>query len=361
MRWKSDGRFYDKARVLVGKNSREWPATVKRPKPLDLFANSTPRTVTTYVEEAVGMAEFWGYGGSLYYYGPFRTWADPSLPPLALRSQTVSDFRALDRKALQRIKNQSANLAQSLAEHRQATDMLFGAARDIVKTFHSLRSGRAPADFIRQLRNPDTRSGRRLANRWLEYQYGWRPFMSDVDGVCRQLSKHLLDGYPQYFTLTDEQTAPVEHSSSGRKGKGRETVKRKVRVRFKVSNSSLKAVSEIGFTNPALLAWELIPYSFVVDWFIEVGDWLSAFDALVGVEDAKISRSYEYELEWDQTLVSSGYTKIVGNPNVKINVKDRVRLGVGSLTPPAYPAIGEGLSIIRAANATALLRQLIRG
>jgi hypothetical protein len=36
--------------------------------------------------------------------------------------------------------------------------------------------------------------------------------------------------------------------------------------------------------NPAYLAWELIPYSFVVDWAIPIGDWLMSLDALFGVK-----------------------------------------------------------------------------
>lgn len=39
-----------------------------------------------------------------------------------------------------------------------------------------------------------------------------------------------------------------------------------------------------GLINPAVLAWELIPFSFVVDWFAPIGNTLDALDAGVGVQ-----------------------------------------------------------------------------
>lgn len=43
------------------------------------------------------------------------------------------------------------------------------------------------------------------------------------------------------------------------------------RCQFEVSNPALKRLDELGLTNPLAIAWELVPLSFVVDWFIPVG------------------------------------------------------------------------------------------
>ncbi len=53
--------------------------------------------------------------------------------------------------------------------------------------------------------------------------------------------------------------------------------------RVRVDNPNLFLASRLGLTNPAAVAWELVPYSFVVDWFVNVGDYLNQFSEFHGV------------------------------------------------------------------------------
>jgi hypothetical protein len=58
-------------------------------------------------------------------------------------------------------------------------------------------------------------------------------------------------------------------------------------------------------TSPASLAWELVPFSFVLDWFVDLRGTLQALDKLVGSSPYKVSsftRSYSYELQSDYYL-----------------------------------------------------------
>jgi hypothetical protein len=50
-----------------------------------------------------------------------------------------------------------------------------------------------------------------------------------------------------------------------------------------VSNPNLYLASQLGFVNPAAIAWELVPFSFVVDWFVNVGEFLNNFTDLWGL------------------------------------------------------------------------------
>jgi len=55
-------------------------------------------------------------------------------------------------------------------------------------------------------------------------------------------------------------------------------------------------------TSPARLAWEKIPFSFVVDWFVDLKGALDALDKVLGVTPYKIvsfTRSFTYELGTD--------------------------------------------------------------
>lgn len=52
---------------------------------------------------------------------------------------------------------------------------------------------------------------------------------------------------------------------------------------IKVTNPNLYLANRLGLTNPASVVWELIPFSFVVDWFVNVSDFLNQFSEFHGV------------------------------------------------------------------------------
>jgi hypothetical protein len=202
-------------------------------------------------------------------------------------------YDIVDAKLLSQIKDMNVNLAQFMAEYRQACNMFVSLAKDLWSTFRSLRSGRAFSDFVKILSSPRSSKEREIANRWLQYQYGLKPFMSDLFGICEVLTKRIQEGKYLYVRATHKERSVF--SLAGQAGTGAlqswdcETSTR-ARARFKVQDSSLKGLAETGITNPLLLIWELIPYSFVVDWMFPVGQFLSSLDALVGVTSLSVIR-----------------------------------------------------------------------
>lgn len=53
-------------------------------------------------------------------------------------------------------------------------------------------------------------------------------------------------------------------------------------ARVEVADPNARLASQLGFVNPAVVAWELVPFSFVVDWFVNVGDVLSSYTDFLG-------------------------------------------------------------------------------
>jgi hypothetical protein len=49
-----------------------------------------------------------------------------------------------------------------------------------------------------------------------------------------------------------------------------------------VVNPNVALLAAVGLVNPAAVAWALVPYSFVIDWFVDIGGLISQFDGLLG-------------------------------------------------------------------------------
>ena len=128
-----------------------------------------------------------------------------------------------------------------------------------------------------------------------------------------------------------------------------------------ISSMGSKTLSETGFSNPLSVAWEIVPWSFVIDWMIPVGDYLNGLDALCGVSQLCVVRSYKYQVITDQTLTyadaynafssqPTGFSKLVVTNRFAAN--DQLSFGNLSFEP--------SLTKTRIANAMALLRQMKR-
>jgi len=61
----------------------------------------------------------------------------------------------------------------------------------------------------------------------------------------------------------------------------------RVGISFRVGSPQVAFLAQTGFTNPINLLWEVIPYSFVVDWLLPIGPYLEQLHAWDGLEFVK--------------------------------------------------------------------------
>lgn len=188
-------------------------------------------------------------------------------------------------KLYSKVKNQSVNLAQALAERRQTISMFAQTATRLAKAFVSLKRGNI-GSAVKSI-FPTTK--KKLADDTLMVQFGVKPLLSDLDGVA----KHLAVPEDITFDIIVQRTEKIPVTRLDTRNivfnfKGRSTVdlSGSVTVRYKVRcrvNSISREFDRLGFTNLSSLAWELAPYSFVADWFIPIGNYLNTMDAFSGV------------------------------------------------------------------------------
>lgn len=200
-----------------------------------------------------------------------------------------------------------------VAELRKSSEMVFNAAMRMASTYRSLRRGRF-ADATSalfdgrhvngnstRLRNIERRyrkvraqePSKAASSAWLELQYGWIPLMLDVKSSVAaaellatdvknhvwHLNRSLLRSE---LTTDDEFVVMVTPSVIATRTTQR-VESRRLELRY-TTQLEQRSFQVLGLANPLEVAWELVPLSFVADWFLPIGDYLSTLDAGVGVE-----------------------------------------------------------------------------
>lgn len=124
-----------------------------------------------------------------------------------------------------------------------------------------------------------------FASLWLEYSFGWKPMLSSIADSIDVLqhpypSSLITASAKMHRSWTYRETS----DTGGWKTKTVTTdTVRKIGARVQISNPNLFRANQLGFVNPASVAWELVPFSFVVDWFVNVGEFLSSYTDFTGV------------------------------------------------------------------------------
>lgn len=207
-----------------------------------------------------------------------------------------TDFiNRLNTKALLKLKNESVNLSQAFVERGQTVSLV---AENLQRLRYAVKAVRR-LDADAALRALGARGKRHNAKSpfelWLEIQYGWKPLLSDCHGAVKALSdrEHQRDEYrttvKSTYRMDDNVTSvlPDYQCNSWPKVRARKEriIHHKGWIRLdyvKNDNTLLPTVSALGLTNPLELVWEELPFSFVVDWFLPIGSYLSTFDATYG-------------------------------------------------------------------------------
>lgn len=262
----------------------------------------------------------------------------------------------------------TASWAVTFAERKQAVSMIEKRGLQLARFANDLRRfrfGSAASQLglatndPRKVRMNLKRDSKALGNNWLEFWFGWSPLVNDI-GASIQI---LQDPIPNIFVRTRKSRSrswnEVYSDWLGSTDYYGNSVKSDVSMRaaVKCTNSDLLLANQMGFVNPLTIAWELVPFSFLVNWFVNVEEVISSMTDLVGLElvDPSYTRYHAWTRSRTYRHVSGTYYRTARAKSVFVT---RV---VG--TPPG-PTLRfnppERLSLTRAATAISLLLQRLR-
>jgi len=325
-------------------------------------------------------------GSSLLWIKPFTTVYAPLQP--STTHLPLAENLAISRLIQAAQAGIQANLAQDLAQIGQMTSLIAGNATKIVKSLRQLRrfnftgainaltAGRGNQGITRG-RLSATKS---LASNWLQLQYGWKPLLKDIEGTAIALANMMVGSTSVRSVRVTASAmkefrevyppAPTTFFASAKPGVttwiNRTTCK--FVVRYRLDNPALAFFAQTGFTNPINLMWEILPFSFVADWFLPIGPYLESLTAFHGLDFVSGSKTLFTRMKMDQAIENYGPLLVepttIGHHTAKFRY-ERIFLNRSTLSgfpTMHYPQLNlSGLTGgVRAQNAIALLVQAFR-
>lgn len=198
--------------------------------------------------------------------------------PRYFKDDYEEDLRLAKNSVMSNVVNDSYSnfdALTNLAEGKESLQLVLAALKAAV---HPLRGVK---DLIERYKKARARGkSHREANddisgQWMQYRYGIMPLVLSIQDALELMSqkddefktsrsKDVIDlGGINRNILSSEPTYFFDRLV------GSTTIRGTGKAQF--DSSSLRLVDQITF-NPFLTAWELIPMSFVIDWFVNVGD-----------------------------------------------------------------------------------------
>jgi hypothetical protein len=254
-------------------------------------------------------SDFAGYGGGNPGWWERQTgelaWTDLQVPQLMPTSvtnqfelvsgQDVSRLTTeISTRLLSKIGRASTDQWENLAETRKTLAML---QSPVASWFRFDRKARIATSALS------------AANAWLVYRYGIRPLVGSTSEVLKALNQKLK---PSRQTSRD--TGSISGTSNDVIVYNRSPWVSTYRKQ-KTESHTIRAVSideftkdlayDLGFSAKSLmtLPWELVPYSFVVDWFANVSDSLGALAQ--AFSDKSLGRCHTHQAVYTDYRVST--------------------------------------------------------
>lgn len=221
-------------------------------------------------------------------------------------------------KALNNLGDQKVNLGENLATLGQTVRMLKNPLWGFVNLARSMRKRKEFRGLLEKSYRDLRRDGidRAIASKYLEYVYGFKPLMSDIHELS-ELAKSKGQS-PLLLSATGRSTRMLSNSNTGYNEyqqweniRGQSKTRTNLWARVDPNYRGTRTLNQLGLLNPASLAWELVPYSFCVDWILPIGPVLQALTAPAGLLFVNGSTSRRVHGQWDYVnwaSPGSGYT-----------------------------------------------------
>lgn len=334
---------------------------------------------------ASGSVPYWNNNAySILQYADAK-WAAPGLGgvfPVSVRSAARTKF-------LNKLQDGKANWGQTMGEAKRTVDGLTDLAHRLLNGVNKLASyyrlekravarvlsGKSPGR-VPNYKGDLARAVKDIPNAWLEYQFGIKPLLRDIDDSAKAVD-HLLFGekhIPKMVIRAGHSadrncvSAPQTAWSPGMANRLHFPVQEACHLSatYEIPVSSERRMQQLGLGNPFSVAWELTPWSWAADYGTDMGDWLNSLFAregtkfMEGSETLYMKYGTDVGPAWVEVRPDSGYIfKKRGSGRGIVCTGGRISRSVLTGTPsPWFPTFRNRLGLNQMANLMAALSQM---
>lgn len=205
-----------------------------------------------------------------------------------------------------RYRSKSFDLGIAVAETRETAKLFRGTLDTVSKSWKDLkdsfggssRQARRNRSILRDLaangrrtQTDLTGASRDVAGKYLGWVFGVLPLVDTVLASCQALAGSYTREANEVYSVYHSETHAwyyTRRKMSGNKQIGfvyaHLTGKSTAEWKYQVESPALATAQQLGLTNPLELVWEIIPLSFVVDWFLPVGSMIQNLQQPLGVK-----------------------------------------------------------------------------
>jgi hypothetical protein len=203
------------------------------------------------------------------------------------------------------------------------------------------------------------------SQRWLEFQYGWLPLIDDVYAAALAFEEKTRVRRAQVYRVSSTEFDRVDVSGSpvNTVCTGPGTAKYHVKLQYEFTEK-LAVNRSLGLANPIEALWELLPYSFVLDWFLPIGVYLDTLSVLPTLE-GRWCQTVSVHCVARSKLTPTGETIATGLSASMEYVEVSRTVGSGfralNIPIPRVKPLDKAFSPLHIANAVALFHSLLNG
>jgi hypothetical protein len=292
--------------------------------------------------------------------GTFGQYGEPDPNSDNARSKSITT-------ALNNLQQHDAGFGADLGQTRKTIDEFAHMCSRFAAMLAALKHGNlklAASNLAGMTGKRGTRSASKaISALWLEYIYGLKPLMKDLQELQAIVHDRLQAPLLKYGKGTG--SSVVDHSGIYDDGSmdwhNYKKSSYKTQLFGQVSNPNLYALNQAGLINPLAIAWELLPWSFVIDWFVPVGQTLQACTAGCGLDfvGGWTTDQIHVTNEIKRRLNFTGYGTGCVSPGLfQVTGFEFRRFPHNHLPWPEFFADLTPYSTTRAVNALALVSQL---